>query len=401
MTRLAVWTAVLTLTAAAFATSPDPKSLAIPESELAKARELAAQLGDKVFAVREKATRELFKMGRAALPAVEQTLASATDPEVRARCEWLLPRALADDNKARLDTFLADVEGKYDHDLPGWTELARVIGADKPARELFIEMVQQKENADLLAALRSSELLGQRLLARRVELYNRMYGFNPERTRIPPTASELAALVLAEVCNTAELSDRRYYYATFSALQQPGMREALSRGEAFRKLVAHWLDSRTDPAEQTAAMNTAGMLNLKEIPVTTLALRVLSQAEGDKPAAVVAPYTKTQALGILARSGDKAHLGTLRKYFGDEGELVTIRFNNGVNQQIKMKVGDFALAMAVVLIGEQPKDYGFDVQNAAGTMTYHYYNYSFPTDERRHFAHLKWAFRELREKKTP
>ena len=112
MTRLAVWATLLALLPAARGASPDPKSLAIPVRELSRAQDLAGRLGDNVFQVREQATRELCKMGRLALPAVEQALAKATDPEVRARCEWLLPKALADDSKARLDTFLADADGK-------------------------------------------------------------------------------------------------------------------------------------------------------------------------------------------------------------------------------------------------------------------------------------------------
>ena len=114
-------------------------------------------------------------------------------------------------------------------------------------------------------------------------------------------------IVEFEVCNTAPLADRRYYYAAFIAVQQPGIRDAVGRTEALRKLVAHWFDTRTDPVEQSAAMNAAAALNVKELSATALALRVLAPADqpgGAKPAAAVPAYTKTQALGVLAKTGE-------------------------------------------------------------------------------------------------
>ena len=79
----------------AFASSPDPKTLAIPSEELTRARELVHQLGSEDFDERERAEAELAKMGRLARPALVE--AANTDPsqEVRSRCSSLLPRATA------------------------------------------------------------------------------------------------------------------------------------------------------------------------------------------------------------------------------------------------------------------------------------------------------------------
>lgn len=403
MTRLAVWAAVLALAPAARGASPDPKSLAIPEPDLERARALAGRLGDHTFQTREQATRELFRMGRAALPVVERALSTTADPEVKARCEWLLPRAVAADQRARLDTFLADADGKYDHDLPGWNELARVTGNTKAARELFVDMVRVKGNAEVLAGLRDPAGFGRRLAARRVELYNRVFRFSDGR-REPPTGPEVAALVLAEAVNPTPAVDRRYQFAAFSAVTQPAVRDYLTaagKGEAFRKLVAHWFDSRTDAHEQNSAMSAASVLNLKEVPPAALAARVLSRDEpaaGNNPpvAAPTAAYTKAQALSLVAKTGDKSYLPVVKKLFADDAAFVQWRFNNGVNQQVEVKVRDTALAMAVVLTGQDPKAYGFDVQNPAEAAKYYYYNYSFPDPARRKFAFVKWAFREAR-----
>src|SRR5580765_3323000 len=124
----------------AFGVSPDPKVLAIPPQELSKARELIKRLGSEVYRDREEAHAELSKMGRLARPALVEAAASDADPEVRYRCSRLLPKAGADELKARLDTFLADTDSKYDHDLPGLKQFRKSVGTNKEARDLFVEV---------------------------------------------------------------------------------------------------------------------------------------------------------------------------------------------------------------------------------------------------------------------
>jgi hypothetical protein len=117
--------------AAASGASPDPKDLVIPPEELSKARELVRKLGSEVFREREDAHAELTRMGRKARQALLEAVGSDPDPEVRFRCSRLLPKAGADDLRARLDTFLADTEGKYDHDLPGLKQYRKAVGNDE------------------------------------------------------------------------------------------------------------------------------------------------------------------------------------------------------------------------------------------------------------------------------
>src|SRR4051794_786648 len=94
-------------TAPAFGASPDPKDLTVSPEELSKARELVRKLGSDFYREREEAQAELGKMGRLARQAVAEGAATDADPEIRLRCSRLLPKASADDLKARIDTFLA------------------------------------------------------------------------------------------------------------------------------------------------------------------------------------------------------------------------------------------------------------------------------------------------------
>src|SRR5437660_6360350 len=112
------------------AASPDPKQLVVPPAELVKARELVRLLGSEDYAEREDAQKALAKMGRLARPVLAE--AAYTDPsaEIRSRAARLLPRAEAEELKARLDTFLADDDLQYDHELPGWAEFRVAAGAE-------------------------------------------------------------------------------------------------------------------------------------------------------------------------------------------------------------------------------------------------------------------------------
>jgi NAD+ synthase (glutamine-hydrolysing) len=92
-------------------------------------------------------------MGRLARPALVEGAASDSDPEIRYRCSRLLPKAGADELKARLDTFLADANGKYDHDLPGLKQFRKHVGSDGKARALFVEMVKSPYNVEVLQAI--------------------------------------------------------------------------------------------------------------------------------------------------------------------------------------------------------------------------------------------------------
>ena len=115
-------------------TSPDPKDLAIPANEIARARELIKRLGSEVYKEREEAQAELAKMGRLARSVLAEAATSDSDPEVRYRCARLLPKAGADDLRARLETFLADTTNKYEHDLPGLKQYRKHVGSDEKAR---------------------------------------------------------------------------------------------------------------------------------------------------------------------------------------------------------------------------------------------------------------------------
>src|SRR6185312_14436091 len=187
------------------AASPDPRTLDVPAAELSKARELVRQLASDVYKEREQAQANLAKMGRLARTALSEALAKDPNPEVRARAGRLLPRAESLDLQARIDTFLADTESKFHHDMPSWdlfrAEAAtRTPASEKAARDLYVEAIKTPANLELLAALPlGTEPAGRAIADRRLSLFlqqnpNAFGRFVPGGNTLPrqPTLADVA-----------------------------------------------------------------------------------------------------------------------------------------------------------------------------------------------------------------
>jgi hypothetical protein len=386
MTRIAALplVALLLSVAAAAAPNPDPAALAPSPADVSRARELVARLGSGRFSERDAATRALFRMGRAAQPALAEA-ARAADPEVRTRAELLMPRIEAADLKARLAAFRADADGKYAHELPAWDRFRAVTGNTADARDLFAQMLESPATAELLQALARGTPadVGRQLAGRRAELYLTLYG---NRRGTPPTLADTAALVFLEGLRIDGGGDRRYTFVATSLMSQPGFREAV-RSEtksAARKLVVRWLDTREDATELQSALSLAVNLGVKDAPPAKYAVRML-----DGPARNGQPYLRMIAFAAIARSGDRQYLPLLAKSFADETSYTV--FWNG-NERHQIQVRDVALAMSVLLVGGDPAEYGFEVRTkgAADAIKYSYIQYRLADDAKRAAAFKKW-----------
>jgi hypothetical protein len=369
--------------------NPNPAALAPSPEQLARARDLVRKLGSAVYREREAATRELFRMGRVALPALAEAVADTADPEVLTRVELLRPKIEAADLRARLDAFLADADGKYDHDLPGWDRFRAVAGTTPDARELFTQFWKSKPNADLLAAVRGPrDELVRRVAVRRMELYTQQYRTTPAGRREQPTVADLAALAFLEGA-AGKIDDRRYPYALMQlVVSHPAAREAVrDEGKpSFRRLIVNWLDTRRDAAELAYAVSLAGSLGLKEAPAAKYAARQLD-------AAGTPPASRMHALTTVARTGGTAYLPVLAKALTDETAQRVVRVGpNGQPEPVDLQVRDVALAMCLLATGQKPEDYGFEARGPAGSEAakYNYSQYRFADDAKRKAAFEKW-----------
>jgi hypothetical protein len=386
---------LLAVASASPAASPDPKSLAVPAEDAARARELVKKLASDVYTEREDATRQLRAMGRKALPALEAG-ADDPDPEVRLRCEILLPAAEADDFDARLATFQADKDSKFDHDLPGWNQFHKLVGKTEAGRVMFSDLLKQPENRDLIAGMaQDAAELTRRFDARKQDLYAKMF---PRATvvdgkvaRYEPTVRDATLFlfvetVLGDKAGNARLGPVSVYYI----LSRPGVRTAIDsdkHAEAIRQLAGAWAESRTDPTNLSRAMYVVGNLKLKE--GLGLAGKII-KLEG------ATVHLKIAAAAAVAKTGTAEHLPLLKPLFENDAVLL-----GKVGAANEIRVQDAALALAVLLTGQQPADYGFKVDKIprAAESKFVYYNYWFESAEARKAAFAKFA--EWEDKNRP
>lgn len=396
------------LTFAAFPdVSPDPASLKISADDTRKAESLIPSLGADRFAIREAADRDLKAMGRRALPVLSRTTKTTRDPEIRVRSERLLARAAIDDFNARLATFLADTEGKYEHKLPGWSQFREATGNATDARDLFAEMMRSEPNRDLVAGLAlSKEELVRRVLARRQELYAKMMpaamiGPNGQRVvseRYEPTTVDAVTMLFADVVtgdkDGARMVGARamttYLLLSRSYLMRNGLASS-TESSALRQLFTKWVDTRESPMSLYQAMNSATQMDMKDVAIKT-AKKLLKVEVG------VTPMYRGYAITTLGKVGGKDELPTIVNYLADE--TIVLPGNANVNRE-EIQLRDVALATALLLTERQPSEFGFfgNGTTELNIATFFYSSCRFPDAAEREKAFARWA--ELEPKLVP
>jgi hypothetical protein len=208
-------------------------------------------------------------------------------------------------------------------------------------------------------------------------------------TNAYPDAPEVALLLVVEAVVPERMAPPvNMQFQTRTFLYQPTGRELMlgtgKYGPAFRRLTLAWLDSRDGPDGTYAAMGIAQQANLGTEHVLRYAARALITNNPQ-------PYYRASAIAMIGRLGGKAYVPLLVRHFGDETRVIN------ANNQPDIQVRDAALAMALILTGQDPKAYGFDNQNKTNeAMRYSYLYHRFldgereTADQKRTAAFAKW-----------
>ncbi|MCE9564966.1 MAG: hypothetical protein K8U57_23270 [Planctomycetes bacterium] len=399
-------------TATSFGVTPDPKDLIIPPSEITKARDLIRKLGSELYREREEAHAELVKMGRLARPALLEAAATDLDPEIRFRTSRLLPKAGADELTARLDTFLADKEGKFDHDLPGMKQFRKVVGQDEKARALFVEIIKSPYNVEVLQAIdRGVTEAGRAIADRRTLLFTHLQHRNVGGRMMPPqpiAIADIACLLFAEsVTPSKEIPRGMWNHITGATfLQQGASNSTLTNASAphsdpYRRIVGQWLETREDVQDLNQLAHMVGQQHFKSFPQSLPLLRRIVTTDG------VYGYAKGQALMFLMQQRPKEEMGFLKTLLTNDTLVSTVWFGNNINpanpqpQQHQCLLRDVALALLITQNGQKLKEYGYSFPNGhvepnAQNIGYGN-NYAFTTDEARAAAMVKFGFWQLKQ----
>jgi hypothetical protein len=377
----------------AAAASPDPRSLVVPPDQQARAQALVHRLASDTFSEREEAHEELAKMGRLAKTALVEAVTADPDPEVRFRCRQLLPKASAEDLKVRVETFLADAGGKFEHDLPGWNQFRKTVPNTAAARELFAEMLTDETNRAMLTAVGGPPgEAGQLVAARKAEFSPARGGRGGGWNGVgagggkTPTSADLAAVLFAESqvpSRFVPLLTRGPAGGTVASAGSIALLATTSgdRGEVYRAIVVAWVKTRDDSLQLSTALTVAESLELKD--AAEVAIRLL---------ATPGPSTyRTRAASTLVRLGTKEHLPALEKLMTDDAVLTRIQ---GATAVVEIQVRDMALATSLLITGQDPEGYGFVEQYKGAAARSSYTNWYLLPDKR-DAALDKWkAWRE-------
>ena len=421
----------------ALGASPDPKTLDIPPQEVSKARELVRRMGSENYRDREDAQGELAKMGRFAKQALVEGVTTEADPEIRARATRLLPKAESDDLKARIDTFLEDKDGKFDHDLPGLKTYRKGLGTSPKARELFVEILKSPYNLDMFAAMDRGNAEGGRAVSdRRNTLFSDMIqrqfvgGSRPTPPK-QPSLADLAAVLFAESVIPYEFIPRTTIQwnqvSGVTLLQQSSASMTALNGtgphaEVYKTIVGRWLGSRDDPQDLAQLVYLLSNGNLKQFPESMPLLRrivlidtVPGYAKGQALIYLIQQRPKEEGAFLKAIMKNEVRVGDYPGAFkkgenpdkltavGSDAMVTQVWFqrnlNGGVADTHTVTLRDVAFAFLITQAGQNMKDYGFETQphqNFTPTPA-GFGQYAFTSEEKRSAAFVKFGWYQLKE----
>jgi hypothetical protein len=318
-----------------------PGAAATPEHIV----ELIGQLGNDEFTLRETATEELTRIGLPAFAALEAA-GKNPDREIRYRSQRILGLIRQLDMQRRLEAFLSGKDEEEGYQLPGWSRFKKSYGDDQQTRTLFVEM--QRADADLLRALEEGPRFAADAVAQRTSQFQQSLQLGLQQQA---SLGQVSATLFVAAQDDVALSAQTMSLVLNHCFQQ-SQRELLtnsSQRELPRKMLGSII-RRTEGQAAYTAISVAYQLNLPE--GIEPAVKVLTN-----PAQ---PYMVPQALMLVAKSGDAAHLLAVEKLL--ENKTVITRATEG-NKSVtyELQVRDTALAAAVLLSKQELKDY-FDPQ---------------------------------------
>jgi hypothetical protein len=352
-----------------------------PANDETHVRSLVRQLGAESYDEREQAFQELSRLGRHAEKALQEGLKDS-DREVVRRCQELLSLATRTDMEIALDQFLQNKDDKVLLKLPAWPTFKKVVGETPETRALFVQIccsqgplmeLAEKNPAD--AAVKFGE--------RTQQLQQTL--FQPFGARGTVSSAEVLALLYLATNPKLNINQQALYQLT-SLFHQPEPRQLFTNDSAARKLLASFVMNRNDVAMMHQNLFLVQNFNLKECLDWALTLATAKDQQ---------PYVRATALTVVGKMGGKEHIAKLEPLLSDSTQLGQIQFNT---TRINTQVRDVALAMSVLLSGQDIMSYDFpylkviqaQIQQNPQAFLYSYHYLGFSDDAGRNAAMKKW-----------
>lgn len=339
---------------------------------------LVEKLGDNSFEIRERAAAELIRHGLEARDALMSGLDHA-DLEIRLRADQLLVAIAQTDLNRRLSAFLDDVDGKQDHNLPGWKKFENLIGNDRDSRTYFAQMIRSE--TPLLQAYEAGASHASPALVERIQ--------SLQSNAIPGVAQEIKAQSLATVLLVGADSDVKLDtsvgYQFYNLLNQTHAQKAFTTDAGSpiaRKLLTEFLHGQ----QGNSLMARNGLLLTLRFKMNDVGLELARKIVSGKS---VSNSTLPYALLTIGRFGGKDDRATIEPFL--DNKTVCHTWHNGkFKDVIKIQIRDVALTVMVHISGQDHKDYGFELLRKSTITLYEVYTCGFAEDEKREAAFAKW-----------
>ena len=353
--------------------------IAFQESETDRIQILIKQLGSEEFESRELAESALMKIGLQASDALQSALKSP-DLEIRTRARRILVKSLQDDFERKLQAFVNDVEGKLEHDLPGWKRYRQVVGSDKNHRLLFASMVRSE--ASLLHAMDTKKHFNA-MFERRVKALQPAY--TGIRNSQSIEAANIAALLFAGLSIDAAGKNTTHHHI-YNLLNYNKTMEIVrgsNRKPILVKLLDLWVRENSNGANKFYPLMLTMTYDLKdaglEIGKATLQDTTTSSSYRQYAAVAIAKFGGTEDIELLF------------PLLTEKTVVHTWSTNQVEGGIIRTQARDVALALLLYMTRQSHEDYGYKYIQPNPTMIFNGYSCGFASDELRDQAQEKWA----------
>lgn len=363
------------------AEDPPRSKAANPRGSKANIDQLIKQLGDPSFTIRENATESLAELGILSQQGLKRALLNP-DLEIRMRAHRILLKSLQSEFAAKIAAFISDVDGKEEHDLPGWKQFSKTIGSDRNIRILFADMLRRE--SEILEAFETGKNLEPVLFKRLAELRpgNAIGQANRPQQTHPAT---LAALLF--VAAESKLATNTTLFSQFYSLLNYSSTKQIIQGSRHKDIIMKMISQLVLKETSKTSHYYPIMLTLNYGMKTTgltLGRRLLK--------AQPASFSTTQYAAIaVARFGDQNDISLLLPHLKNVSVCHT--WSNPQIQPgvIKTQVRDVILALLIHMTKQDHKEYGFELLRTTPTTLFHTYTCGFTKEEKREAAQAKWT----------
>ncbi|APZ93536.1 hypothetical protein [Fuerstiella marisgermanici] len=338
------------------------------EANLAK---LIGDLGAPDFSARQAAAVALRKAGDVAIAPLRKALENGS-LEQKLLIRSILKELERNSFSARVAELEKSPSARAATGLPEWDRFSKLVGADVAAVQLYVRLLKAEPKL-FSAALKSPSELPDLLEARSAALLRTT---RPSPVMLEQFSADSCAALLLFGGNDKNRLPRATSTSISAMLDYQPFRNSVEADKRYLRLAGGYILRKRIAV--TGPLEFARQYPMPE--GLTLARNVLKTAlrgENGRP-----------AMMLIREQGTAEDIALLESLFDNRGILFRGRKPAATAQKYAVYNGDLALAVAIVVRGKDPRDYGFPaVDSRPQPFRFAMETVGFPSDKERQAAH--------------